>query len=67
MSRVIWEGIPMRYWPSTEKPWRVSWGLGAFEDFATKEEAEAHAAKLRRELKGDWADSVEDPVNAVEL
>jgi hypothetical protein len=27
------------YKPSSEKPWRVVWGFGAFEDFATYGEA----------------------------
>lgn len=66
MTRVRWEGIPERYWPDTEKPWRVVSGLGAYADFATKDEAQAHADHLRVTLRGDWADSVQDPFNVVE-
>lgn len=68
VTRIVWEGIPETYWPDTEKPWRVSWGIGAFEDFATKAEAQQHADKLRKEWAGkDWADSVRNPFNATKI
>ena len=50
--KVSWPGIPEQYWPDTEKPWRVVWGIGAFADFATEDEAQSHG-------KGE-------PFNAVE-
>lgn len=31
--------VPDQYRPNPDKPWRVAWGFGAFEDFATEEEA----------------------------
>lgn len=67
MTRVEWEGIPERYWPDTEKPWRVSWGFGCFEDFATEAEAQALADKLRADKTGGWDALVQDPFNAVEI
>lgn len=41
MARVEWPGIPERYWPDTERPWRVKWGFGLCRDFVTREEAQA--------------------------
>lgn len=59
---VDWNSVPEEYRPSPEKPWRVIWGFGAFEDFATKAEAQACAERLRKDWAGqDWADSVKDP------
>lgn len=59
--------IPETYWPDDEKPWRVSWGFGAFEDFATEAEAKAAAIEIRARFGTDWpGDSVGEPFNAVE-
>jgi hypothetical protein len=55
-----------RYRPSPETPWRVSWGLGVFEDFATEEEAQRFYKRLRRSETGDWKNLVNEPFNAVE-
>lgn len=67
MTRIAWEGVPETYWPDTDRPWRVISGIGYFEDFATKAEAQAHADRLRKNWAGqDWADTVRDPFNAVE-
>ena len=65
--RIVWEGIPKKYWPDTRRPWRVAWGIGCFLDFETREAAQAKADRLRQELEGDWADTVEDPFNATEI
>jgi hypothetical protein len=70
MTRVEWEGIPERYWPDTEKPWRVSWGFGCHEDFATEEEAASFAKRQRDEFiaeRGGWEDTVNGPFNAAEI
>ena len=45
MTRLIWEGIPEKYWPDTETPWRVAWGIGCFRDFATRAEADLFHSK----------------------
>jgi hypothetical protein len=34
-----WEGIPEKYHPNPETPWRVGWGIGCFKDFPTHAEA----------------------------
>lgn len=64
--KLEWEGIPEAYWPDTEKPWRVSWGFGAFKDFATKEEARTFHAKMLANEKGDWRNLVNEPFKATE-
>ena len=66
MSKIEWEGIPEQFWPDTEKPWRASWGFGAFRDFATKAEAEAFYAQRLEEERGDWKNLVNEPFNACE-
>lgn len=53
MTRLRWEGIPEQYWPDTEKPWRVTWGLGAFSDHATREQADAEAERVRKQRPDD--------------
>lgn len=58
--------VPESYWPQPNKPWRLSWGFGAFKDFATLEEAQAEHERLLTALTGDWVNSVWDPYNAVE-
>lgn len=59
--------VPEAYWPQADKPWRVSWGIGAFEDFATEAEAVVAAAEIRARFgEADWADSVNAPFNAYE-
>ena len=62
MTKIEWDGIPERYWPDTEKPWRVTWGIGQFEDFATEEEAQRFYA--RQESRG--TELLSEPFNAVE-
>lgn len=65
MTVVKWEGIPEKYWPDTEKPWRVTWGIGVFQDFATEEEAKEFQVKLLAE----WGDDIcapGEPFNAIE-
>lgn len=64
--RIEWPGIPTQFWPDTETPWRVVWGLGAFKDFATLDAAELYAEELRESLTGDWVQTVRAPFNAVE-
>lgn len=59
--------VPEDYWPQPDKPWRVSWGFGVFEDFATQGEAQAKHDELKRELKGDWRDTIDEPYNAYEM
>jgi hypothetical protein len=61
-----WPGIPKKYWPSSAKPWRITWGIGNFADFATKEEAQRKAEKLRKEFKEDGP-TVRDVFNAYEM
>lgn len=63
---VQWPGIPETYWPNTDTPWRVSWGFGAFEDFATNEEAQAFFDKQVEEQKNGWQDLVVEPYKVVE-
>jgi len=63
MARVIWEGIPEKYWPSTDRPWRVAWGIGMFEDFATEEEAE----QFRNKLIADGTEGVGEVFQACEV
>lgn len=45
MTESAWEGIPEKYHPNPEKPWRVTWGIGCFKDFAAREDAEKFSAK----------------------
>jgi hypothetical protein len=69
MTVVEWEGIPEQFWPDTDKPWRVQWGFGVFEDFETREEAqEFYKQKLDAEIAdgGGWDRLVRPPFNAVE-
>lgn len=54
-------GIPERYWPSPDKPWRVIWGIGMFEDFATENEAWQHFRILRTR---SYEQAVMTPFNA---
>lgn len=68
MTRIKWEGIPEKFWPDTEKPWRVSWGFGVFEDFATREEAQAfYEEKVAADTRqgGGWERLVQEPFDAV--
>ena len=70
MTRVEWEGIPERYWPDTEKPWRVSWGIGCHEDFTTEAEAASFAKERRDQFESEhdgWEVTVNGPFNAVEV
>ena len=66
MTKIEWEGIPEQFWPDTEKPWRVSFGIGAFKDFATEAEARAFHAQKVAEEDGGWERLVNEPFNAVE-
>jgi hypothetical protein len=58
MTKIVWEGIPEQFWPDTEKPWRITWGIGAFKDFVTSAEAEAYREHLLETLTGDWRSTV---------
>ena len=65
MSRVEWPGIHERFWPDTDKPWRVTSGFGVFEDFATQAEAQ----RFYETMKRDHTDAhlrPGEPFNAVE-
>lgn len=53
-----WNGIPTTYWPSPDKPWRITWGFGAFEDFASEAQAEERRTELLSSLSNGWQDSV---------
>lgn len=58
---IPWKGIPETYWPDSEKPWRVTFGIGCFQDFAT--EAEALDFYERERQDGDL---MRPPFNAAE-
>lgn len=62
-----WSGVPSQYVPQVDKPWRVTWGFGVFEDFATEAEAVEFYDKTKAAAKGDWADLVCEPFDAVEV
>lgn len=69
MARIEWEGIPERYWPDTEKPWRVSWGFGMHQDFATEAQAQAFRDKKYADDVADgggWENLISGPYNAAE-
>lgn len=44
-----WSGIPRKYHPRG-KNWRLTWGIGCFQDFDTLKEAQA--AHARYEARG---------------
>lgn len=67
MTVVEWPGIPETYWPDTEKPWRVAWGFGVFEDFATEEEAQTFYEEKKASEPADWGRLVREPFNAIKV
>lgn len=63
-ERIAWPGIPEAYWPYLDKPWRVTYGFGCFDDFAT----EASARQAYDRLRARQPDlNPSEPFNAVEL
>lgn len=66
MVRVRWKGVEERYWPDTEKPWRVAIGMYEFKDFATQAEAQDfYEEELMKKPPGPTR--LRPPVNVVEL
>lgn len=61
-----WASVPEGYWPSVDKPWRVTWAFGVHEDFATEDEADRFHAYLLEDQKGDWKNLVNEPFNVHE-
>lgn len=49
------------YRPDPARPWRVSWGFGAFEDFESEEQARSYYETLPED---GWLR--QEPFNAVE-